>query len=382
MAISTGVRVHRAWLDIDGTKIKILEGSVDISKAKKSSTFSATVPLRGPLGVNMDEFWRDLGENETKVMCITSFSPAALVGEGTPLLTGEIDKAKISFVTGTVHVSGRCKSAKLHQNRSAEKFVNQKPSDIVATLAKRAGLTAETSPSILMAGKKFQIDFSKMTDGVSYASILHKMADLEGAKWWTDRHGKLIYKSASDGTANPVYSITYVGPTAASYAVGDCLHLDISRNIQAGKSITTKVHSWNQKEKKIHKGEAKVPGAAGNLKYTYHIPNLTPEHAEKHAKSKAKDHSSHELTLTAECVGDPDIDVAMDLQLTGNAFAQTFELQTIHHSIGKKHSMRLAGKSAKAGRTPSSSTSTTGPNINQGDGGDPNTDSDGDSSAE
>lgn len=382
MAISTGVRVHRAWLDVDGMRFLIKDGSVDIHKSKKSSTFSATVPLKSLLGVNMDAYWRDLGENETKVMVITG-SPLALLGEGTPLLTGEIDRAKISYVAGTVHVTGRCKSAKLHASRSAEKFVNQKPSDIVAKLAKRVGMTAETSPSILMAGKKYQIDFSKLTDGVSYSAMLHKFAELEGAKWWTDRHGKLNYKSADDPTANAVYPITYVGPTALSYAVGDAIHLDISRNIQAGKSVRTEVHSWNQKAKKVHKGEASVPGAKGQLKYTYHIPNLEPAHAEKHAKSKAKDHASHELTLAAECVGDPDIDIAMDLQLSGNAFAQLFELQTIHHSIGENgHSMRLSAKSAKAGRTPTSSNKVTGPNINQGSGGDPETDSDGDSSAE
>jgi hypothetical protein len=40
----------------------------------------------------------------------------------------------------------------------------------------------------------------------------------------------------------------------------------------------------------------------------------------QYAEKKANEHTRHEYTIRAECVGDPSIDVAMSLQLNGTGY--------------------------------------------------------------
>ncbi len=356
MAISTGVRIHRCWLEVNGETFLIKTGTADLHKTQKSNKFSATVPLRDPLtGLARDTFWRDLGDNEAKVFVRSGAA-------GKSLVTGEIDSASVHYVDGTVHVSGRCVSAKLLQRKSAEKFQNQRHSDVVKTLLGRAGIKGEVEDSALMAGKRWNIDFSSLTDGMSYLGIIHKLAEADGARWWTDGEG--VFHYTTQGPDKAAYKIRYVPPTHLTYGFGDCADLKISRNIQAGKGVKTRVHSWNQREKKNHIGEAEVPGRGKALDYTYHVPDLDPEHAERHAKSRAKDHARHELKLTGTLVGDTSLEIDQPLELEGNAFAQTFELDHISHKFGESgHSMSVQAKSAAKGRTPSSRSRSTGPNV-------------------
>jgi phage protein D len=73
-----------------------------------------------------------------------------------------------------------------------EKFNNQTRAQIVNTVAQRNGLQAQVTAATLLAGKLFQIDYAKLTDGVSDAAILHKLAELSGARWWVLRRRLLL----------------------------------------------------------------------------------------------------------------------------------------------------------------------------------------------
>jgi phage protein D len=341
MAISTGVRSHRCWLDIDGTKIPITTGSVQQTATRKSASFSATIPMAT---AGARDLLASLGENTTTIYVQSGAAPKALV-------VGEIDSVDFDYIGGNLNVTGRDKSAKLHQTKSAEKWTNKKNGEIVKDIAGRVGLEPDISQNTIDAGKYVNIDWSKITDGISFATILHKMAELEGARWWVNG-GKLKFKSEDDQST--VYTITYsdrqTGAQIASKQA-DFLQLKIRRNVQAGKTVSVKVASWNPRKKQAFTGTQTIGGAGGTTNYVYHIPGLDQAHADKHAKSKAKEHSRHELTVHVQCVGDPEIDIAQKLRLRGTDFDQDFEMDSIHHSFGLQgHTMTISAKSAKQGR--------------------------------
>ena len=98
-----------------------------------------------------------------------------------------------------------------------------------------------------------------------------------------------------------------------------------------------------------------VRGSGGNQAYVYHIPNLLPQHVQQHARAKANEHARHELNLDAEVVGDPTIDIAMDLRLTGTTyFDQSYQMDHIHHEFGMSgHVMTITARAAKQGRSAS-----------------------------
>ncbi len=194
-----------------------------------------------------------------------------------------------------------------------------------------------------MAGKQLVQDFVKLSDGISFAAVIHKIAELDGARWWV-KDGTLFYRSLSD--LSSVYTINWQRPTPGGPMRSDALDLRIRRNVQAGKSIEVTVKSWHPKQKQVNEGKATVGGNGGPIKYEYHIPNLLQSHADQHAKSKANDHARHGASVSARCVGDPGIDVAMGLQLSGTGvFDRTYEMDSVHHTFGMQgHTMTINAK--------------------------------------
>jgi hypothetical protein len=336
MAVSSGTGQHRAWVSVNGQRFPLLGGSVDQAATSKSSTFSGQIPL----GYTAAELtFGTLNQNDSSIIVQTRDAEKSLV-------SGEIDRIDFDYIGGVISFSGRCKSAKLHEKKSSEKWVNKKHHEIVKDLAGRVGLKTDLDESTLNAGRIMQLDWSKMTDGSSYATVIHKMAEIMGARWWVK--DDTLYMKTTDNPAG-FYTITYdEGPPKTA----DFKQLRISRNIQAGKSVKVNVKSFHAGKKQTFAGSYTIGGAGGTVEYNYHLPGHTQGHVDKHAKSKAKDHARHELSVVAEMVGDPAIDVGMKLRLQGTMFAQDFDMDSVHHAIGMSgHSMTIHAKSAKKGRS-------------------------------
>lgn len=349
MAISFGSGPHLAWVSVNGQNFPLEEGSAQRAATRKSGSFSGRIPLWYP---GVESTFANLGDNTASVSVQTR-------GQQATLMTGEIDMAEFDYVGGMVHISGRDVSAKLHAVKSAEKWVNKKPQEIIQDLAGRAGIGVNADPSTLFAGRFVETDWAKLTDGVSYAGVIHKLCELMGAHWFIDQNGTLNVKS-TDNTAAP-YVINYSHDPATGAVVSDALSLQIRRNVQAGKPVKVTVNSWNQHEKKAFVGSYTVGGNGTTQNYAYHLPGLSQDHVNQHAKSKAGDHSRHEIEAVAECVGDTSIMASQPLQLIGTAFAQTLTIDSIDDSFGMRgHTMRICAKSAKPGRTGTASSSSTG----------------------
>jgi phage protein D len=338
MAITSGVRAPRAQIMIGGQSFNVLSASVNQEATRRSSTMSASCALNSFPGG--DAFFAGLSDNKGSVSI-----------DGMPLVTGEWDTATISYDGTFVALSGRDSSISLHERKSSEKFNNQKRSDIVNTVAQRNGLQAQVAQESLLAGKLFQIDWAKLTDGVSDAAILHKLAELSGARWWV-KNGTLYFKGKNDISSS--YIVRYQAGEPSS---GDFLSMQASINLQAAKSIKVNVNSWHQKNKVIVSSTNTVAGAiGGTLTYNYRTPGLQQDHADDLAMNKAAEHSRHEIELQLNLVGDTSIDIGMGLQLVGTAFVQTFEMDHITHQIGPAgYTMQITAKSARQGRGSSGS---------------------------
>jgi hypothetical protein len=193
MAIVSGVRAPRAQIMIGGQSFGVLSARVNQEATRRSSTMSASCALNTFPGG--DAFFAGLSDNKGSISI-----------DGVSLCDGEWDSATIGYDGTVVTLPGRDSSTSLHERKSSEKFNNQTRSDIVNTVAKRNNLQAQVTAATLLAGKLFQIDYAKLTDGVSDAAIIHKLAELSGARWWV-KNGTLYFKGKGDISSN--YTVHY-----------------------------------------------------------------------------------------------------------------------------------------------------------------------------
>lgn len=341
MAINSGAGPHFAFLNCNGSW-PIEHGSVEQQATRKSSTFSAAIPLSFP---GAEATFALLGDNTASIEVTTR-------GISGTLVTGEVDNVVIDYIGRTIRVSGRDKSAKLHENMSSEKWLNKMGSDIVSDLAGRIGLGVNVDASGLMAGKMLQQDYVRLSDNITFAQVIHKLAEFDGARWFVD--GKGIFHYVSINNPNGIYTLNYVPPSGGPI-IADFTQLTIKRNIPAGKTIEMTVKSWHPKDKKVYEKKATVQGNGGPLTYNYHLPNLKQDHVDQHAKSRANEVAQRELKLSASIVGDPGCNAGMGLQLTGTGFFdQQYVMDTVHHEIGMSgHRTNITAHAGKGGRSAS-----------------------------
>jgi hypothetical protein len=341
MAITQGVGPHAAWLTINGQEFPIEHGQVSQEAKRKSAQFSGIIPLSYPGAYEMAA---TTGDNEATITVLVR-------GQISTLVTGEVDHFKSDLINRTIHFTGRDKSAKLHEQKSSEKWLNKKPSEIVQDLIGRVGLSGNITASQIMAGKKLEQDFVHLSDNVSFGYLIHKLSQLDGCRWFVDAQGMFHYVPI--GSPTGTYSITINQdrePIAA-----DCLELQIGRNVQAGKSIQATVKSWHPKLKQVFSYTSNVEGNGGPTTYNYHVPNLQQDHVTKRAKSQATEKAMHELNITATVVGDPAVSAGMGLQLNGTTYYdQTYDISTVHHDFGMSgYRTHITAQAAKSGRTAS-----------------------------
>jgi hypothetical protein len=337
MAITSGEGPHAAWLNVGGTTFPIEVGNVSQQAKRKSSSFSAAIPMSYP-GARAE--LSSLGDNEATISVMTR-------GQTGTLITGEVDATEFDYIGRVIRVTGRDKSAKLHDTKTSEKWLNKKPSEIVQDLIGRVGLSGNVTASELLAGKQLQQDYVKLSDNVSLAYIITKLAQLDGARWWVDPNGQFNYVPI--GSPQGTYSIS-INQNAEPIS-SDCLYLRVSRNVQMGKTQKVTVSAWHPKKKQVFTYTSNVEGNGGPKEFNYHIPALEQDHVQKHARSRAAERARHELTVQAQVVGDISVSAGMGLRLSGTDFDQVFDIDAIHHEFGMSgHRTSLTARSAKEGR--------------------------------
>lgn len=341
MPITSGVRVIRAYIRVDGTQVIVEDLTVSLPAERKSATWSATVAVSAlPAALNED-YWAS--QAPTSVDCCVMVD-----GSETVLLSGVVDSIEVPLGETKISIKGRCKSAMLHQTHSREKWNNKKPEEIITDLASRVGLSADIDSFGYKAGRFAQIDWAELAHGHSYAEVIQKYADLIGARWWVDGSTLRIHAAADPTT----YSVDYQrGTPNTSTAVS----ISVTRNFQAAKPANVTTQGWDSKLKKVIKSTSTVSGVGQAVQYTHERHNISAEHAKAHAKGKAKEHARNEFSVSVQVAGDVSVNRATTLVLTGNAWAQSFEIDSVTHhiSMGGGFTTDISAKGAKTGRSPS-----------------------------
>jgi hypothetical protein len=337
VAISSGVGPHFA--SVNGWPVE--HGTAEQTSQRQSGHFACTIPMGYP---GAEDYWSNAPPGQASVVVSTR-------GDSQTLLTGELDTVTLNYFHRTIEVTGRDASAPLHANKSNEKWQNKTGQQIVQDLVGRVGLSMSGSGSSLMAGKLLEKDYVKLSDNVSFAQVIQKCAEFDGCRWWV-KGNQLFYMPTGQGGS---YTVNYVRPTAASYERGDFLDLRVTRNMQALKGVSVTVNSWHPKDKQTYTSKFEVPGLGQPLEYNYDLPNLKQDHVQQYAKSRAQEHARHGITVDAHLVGDPSIDVAMQLVLSGTgAFDGPYDMDSVTHQFGMHgHTMtiiaRLPGEGGGAG---------------------------------
>lgn len=351
MAISNGVAKHFAFANIGGISFPIKGGSVDQSATKKSSSFHIQIPMYHPGAYELLS-----GGQPSCVITVES-----VAGSGT-LIQGVVDEVTFDYPHpnggGNIQVSGRDQSAFLHQKKSMETFINRTTTSIVQDLGGRVGLAVSViGGGGILAGKFVDQQWRKITDGVSYAAVIHKCAEIDNANWFVDPLGGTLNYVVGNFTTIGSYNVNYHYQKGVPIS-GDYLRLSVSRNMEADSNIQVTVESWMPKQKQKCKGVSNCGAGApsnGQLEYKYHIPNLTQDHCKAYAKARCDEAARHALTIRTELIGDPKIRPDMALVLNGTgAYDQSYQIDNISHRFGMSgYTMTVTAKTPGQGRSAS-----------------------------
>jgi hypothetical protein len=343
MAIASGFGPHAAWLMVAGGAWPIEHGNVSQSAERKTSSFSCVIPMAWPGARSM--FAGLSAGTDASINVMTR-------GQFGTLITAEVDEVKFDYIPRReIHVTGRDKSYKLHEQITSEKWLNKLPSDIVRDLVSRAGIPiGNIASSSVKAGKQLQQDYVKLSENNTFGRVIHEMAQIDGCRWWIDQNGNFQY--VPYGSQNGSYSVTInqeVDPISA-----DCLELHVGHNLQAGRPHEVTVKGWHPKKKEIFSSTSNVEGSGPPRVWNYQVPTLTPDRAQRHAKSEATEKARHEFLVTSTVVGDPTVQAGMGLQINGTDFDQTYDIDAVHHDFGMSgHLTHITARSPKSGRSAS-----------------------------
>lgn len=345
MAIIGGVRYPVGWLMVGGASVPALHAEAVQTAKRTTGSYTATVAL-DTLGMSPGDITGDMDGG-------VGVSLQNGGGDITPLVVGPIKNVEVDYEQRTVIIHGQDNSSKLHEQKSSEKFTNQTPQQIIQTVAGRVGLSAVvSSASSLLAGKITQIEWAKMTDDISLGSIVDKMCEFLGSGWSVSGSTLTVFDA---GAAAGGYAVVYQAPSGGP-ASGNFLKLTVTRNLPLSKSISVTTSSWSSHEKKKYTSTKTISGSGGPLQFSHVIPNLQQDHVDQHAKSAADNYSRHEISVCAEMVGDPSIDILGGLSLSGTDFDGAFDIDEIVHSISDHgYTMKIEAKGRASGRSSSGS---------------------------
>ena len=294
---------------------------LEASAYRRAGTFRATLAL-------------DLSDPAVGFLLASGANPSALVpvtidlalgdpsiAAWVPMFVGTIDELEHDVGAGLLTVSGRDATATLIDLVVTDQFLNQTSSDVVSTLASRAGLSGNISPTATFTGQYYQIDharnaLSSFTRFANAWEILCALADLEGFECWV-----------SNGTLNFVPSASAVGQVAAIDIVAlqsgvsnplGLTRLRLERRLAIDAGVGVKVRSWNSRQKTVV--EQTVPATGGdNATMVFVVPNATDEVALKKAASLYRDVARHGRAIAADMAGELALSPRDLLSLTGTA---------------------------------------------------------------
>lgn len=253
----------------------------------------------------------------------TNFSPSELQS----LITGNADGLDFDPVERIVQICGRDLAASMVDKTTSEKFVNQKASDIVSTIAARHGLAADVDETQGQDGTYYEIDHARINNASSEWDLLCELAEDYDYNLWVE--GQTLRFKASDVSTSGIYTIKWAPPDRTrGFPLANTGRITFHRNNMLSKNVQVSVSSWNSKQKQKFTGtaDASKPGATDTQQYVFNEPGLTADQANSRAQKRLNAIVNNEMSVSASLPADNVLNARMTVAVTGTgtAFDQSY----------------------------------------------------------
>lgn len=255
------------------------------------------------------------------------------------IMLGNADVIDLDLPNGIVEFNGRDRSADFIDTKTVQKYQNLTASQIAAKLAAGHGMSTNITATATPTGRYYEIDHARLTTDVSEWTLLKYLAEEEGFDVFVTGN-TLNFVPSQASTAAP-YTLTYQQPTAQQLATGDFMRLALRRSQTLAKGTVVKVVSWNSKQRTAFTATAKRSGAGGSAAadsaqlYTYKVPGLTQDQAQRFANARLEEISKHERLVDVTIPGETSLTPRQLVNLTGTgtSFDQSYYIDAIDRSM-------------------------------------------------
>ncbi len=340
---SNRVRKLSGELLVDGTAIPFEECDVEQTALQTPDTFHATLAL------NAASKGRDLAylANAEQMAIEVKIS-------GKTLFTGSCDKVEPDWTAGTITMSGRDKMKDLVDTKSTETFKNLPAEYIVRKLAARHGLDFFTDGASKIAGKKYEIDYTQISDLDSEWAIIQSLCDQTDKTAFVRQ--TTLYFVAIDSLDFGSLNIEYTPQSKQAHAKGTPVSLRAHHNLELARKTTVEIQSHNSATEDTFSASGSALGAEPERKFDYRAAGMEAGTLRHSVDKRLKELVRHERQVTVELPGTTSLVPLMRLNLsgTGTAFDQGYQIDKVDHRLDSKassYTCKLEGKAMTSGRS-------------------------------
>lgn len=295
-----------------------------------ADTFRVTLPLSGqPSGVDA-AWWSSRTELTVQIYAgfpddLHRYAESDLMF----LIHGLVDHVELNPVAREVVLTGRDLASRFIDTKTVEKWPNQTASQIATALAQAHGLTPVVTQTTARAGRYYlNNDQSVLARSITEWDLLTFLAQQEGFDVYVKGSELHFEPPPSDG--DDPYVLQWQQPAVDDVPVFNGMDLKLTRNLTLAKDvkvIVTSTSLWQAKPLRKTATARKSKSKGGTPQtYSFNIPNLTADQAQKRANELALQISRHELRFDARLPADALLNTRTPLELRGtnSAFDQRY----------------------------------------------------------
>ncbi|MFT8718266.1 hypothetical protein [Acetobacter sp.] len=260
--VPSAISSQMVIVDENGNTIVPHHVKVIQSRMAEASTFEATLSL--PQTTLEVPFFSN-GESITIYMVVSETGQIEDYSKS-KVFSGGIDRSIFNLADRTLKIWGRDWSSKLiSYELSGESFLNMTASDVISSLAKTVGLSADVDNTAGFVGQFYQ--YEHKAHGLSGMHRYQTAWDLcvgiqrnYGYDLWVDDKTVHFKKPSNDN----VVSLSWNGNSgSSSFASGPILNLTLSHDLLYADNIYVAVSSWDSRQKITHKAIYPTESSSG-----------------------------------------------------------------------------------------------------------------------
>lgn len=356
-----GSRLETPALSVFVNDSDILTGVIDFEVTNASHFTSDTFRISAaianlPRGLGID-YWGDTAGDVVDIS--VGFKDSTGHAQPKSLIYGQVDDVDVDMDNQTMTLTGRDLSARFLDNQTAELFQDQTASRVAQTLAARRGLKAQVVATTEKIGSYYERLNAGVTKSQSEWDFLIRLAEHEQFDVWVS--GKtLFFQPPVPENSDPF--VLHWSVDKNGNPTGNFEDLKMHRSLTLAKDVIVNVLSFNQAEGKTVKATAKrgrantSQRAGGQAQvYTFRVPNLNRQQADKLAAAKADEITKHERVITGSMPGDTLLTTRVPIKLTGTGtkWDQVYQVDTItgHGGFEEGYSMEFRAKNHSVAST-------------------------------